>query len=67
MNFLFASKDFIERSNTKVPFVRRRPLELVFPFTSHSREREDVFFEVLSYKSFYLIDVIFMWNVKAKA
>jgi len=36
MNYLFASKDFIERSNIKVPFVRRRPPRLVFPFTPHS-------------------------------
>ena len=29
-------------------------------------EEEFMFFEVLPYKSFYLIDVIVMWNVKDK-
>jgi hypothetical protein len=29
-------------------------------------EEEFLFFEVLPYKSFYLIDVIVMWNVKDK-
>jgi hypothetical protein len=29
-------------------------------------EEEFMFFEVLPYKSFYLIDIIVMWNVKDK-
>jgi hypothetical protein len=36
VNYLFAIKDLIERSNIKVPFVRRRPPKLIFPFTTHS-------------------------------
>jgi hypothetical protein len=36
LNILFASKNLIERSNIKFPFVRRRPPELVFPITIHS-------------------------------
>jgi hypothetical protein len=35
MSNLFASKSLIERSNIKIPFVKRRPPELVFPFTIH--------------------------------
>jgi len=41
--FLFASKDLIERSNIKLPFVRRSPPKLVFPFTSHSSPKQVIF------------------------
>jgi hypothetical protein len=36
MNILFASKNLVERSNIKFPFMRRRLLEPIFPITIHS-------------------------------
>jgi hypothetical protein len=55
INYLFASKDLTERSNIKVPFVRRRPPKLVFPFTSHfngiqqgAKESQEIHLPVVS-------------------
>jgi len=36
VHYLFASKDLIERSDLKFPFVRRRPPKLIFPIVTHS-------------------------------
>jgi hypothetical protein len=36
MNILFGSKNLVERSNIKFPFMRRRLLEPIFPITIHS-------------------------------